>query len=183
MQAKIAEGLTALAVPVSNLVPDPNNARRGDVTAIRRSLSVFGQRKPVVVRHTGEDAEGKPTGVVMAGNHTYSAAVDLGWSHVAAVFVNDDETTAKAYALADNRTGELASWDADQLAATLRELSKTDEIELTDLGWSTEDLSKLIDGATASTNATAPDEFPEYDDTIATDHTCPACGYQWSGGK
>jgi hypothetical protein len=26
-----------------------------------------------------------------------------------------------------------------------------------------------------------PENFPEYDDDIATEHTCPKCGYRWSG--
>ena len=28
-----------------------------------------------------------------------------------------------------------------------------------------------------------PDEFKAFDETIATDHECPKCGYRWSGGK
>jgi hypothetical protein len=31
--------------------------------------------------------------------------------------------------------------------------------------------------------AQAPDDFPSYDDAIETEHTCPKCGYQWSGGQ
>lgn len=143
VRALIADSLRPLATPIDALVPDPNNARRGDVQAIRRSLNVFGQRKPIVARRTGTDADGRPTGVVIAGNHTLAAATDLGWSHVAVTFVDDDETTARAYALADNRTGELAGWDQDQLVATLRDLAGSfDEIEA--LGWSDADLAALI---------------------------------------
>ena len=29
----------------------------------------------------------------------------------------------------------------------------------------------------------APEEFPEVDENIETEHQCPKCGYQWSGGK
>jgi hypothetical protein len=28
-----------------------------------------------------------------------------------------------------------------------------------------------------------PDEFSKVDETIDTEHTCPKCGYKWSGGK
>lgn len=139
----IADGLLSLAVPIDNLITDPNNARRGDAAAIRRSLNVFGQRKPVVVKRTGVDAQNRPTGIVIAGNHTLMAARELGWPEVAAVFVDDDASTAAAYALADNRTGELAVWDQEQLTATLRELS-ADEFDMAALGWTETDLATLL---------------------------------------
>jgi hypothetical protein len=146
MPTPIATSLLPLAIPVDNLVLDATNARRGDVAAIRRSLNVFGQRKPVVVKRTGQDAQGRPTGVVIAGNHTLSAALELGWAEIAAVFVEDDDQTAKAYALADNRTAELATWDYEQLATTLAELQDS-ELDLTDLGWQPHELEGLL-GAT-----------------------------------
>lgn len=175
-QSVILEQLRSLAVSVDNLTPDPENARRGDVQAIKRSLNVFGQRKPIIVKRTGTDVEGRSSGIIIAGNHTYLAACELGWTHVAAVFVDDDASTARAYALTDNRTGELAHWDTDQLAAALRELSG-DDFDMSVLGWTQGELAKLL----SDTEKTAPDEFKAYDDNIDTEHTCPACGYQWSG--
>jgi DNA modification methylase len=165
MRATIIDALTPLAVPVDNLTPDPNNANVGDVAAIRRSLTVFGQRKPVVVRQTGQDSAGRPTGIIIAGNHTFKAALELGWDHIAAAFSADDETTAKAYALADNRTGELASWDDVQLAATLRELSG-EAFDMESLGWSADDLAALLRGKSAGgvgsgVALTDPDDAPD----------------------
>jgi hypothetical protein len=29
----------------------------------------------------------------------------------------------------------------------------------------------------------APDEFAEVDENIPIEHTCPKCGYRWSGGQ
>lgn len=165
------------------MITDPANANRGDVTAIRRSLNVFGQRKPVVVRRTGTDAHGRPTGIIIAGNHTYLAAVELGWDHVAATFVDDDANTAKAYALADNRTGELSTWNNDQLAETLQELDGAD-FDMESLGWTDTQLAAILNaGPVASTDPVPPAEFPTYDQNIATEHTCPSCGYQFSGGS
>lgn len=182
----IAPPLLSLAAPIDTMTADPENANRGDVAAIRKSLNVFGQRKPVVVRCTGRDADGRPTGIVTAGNHTLIAASELGWDHVAAVFIDDDESTAKAYALADNRTAELSSWDDEQLAATLRELDATG-YDMSPLGWSNEQLAELLSAGAVASNGDGPEveppeDFPSYDENIATEHTCPACGYQWSGG-
>jgi hypothetical protein len=143
VRAVIAEPLLSLAAPIDTLTTDPDNANRGDVAAIRKSLNVFGQRKPVVARRTGRDADGRPTGFVTAGNHTLLAAIELGWDHIATVFLDDDATTAKAYALADNRTGELSTWDDEQLAETMRELT-ADDFDLSSLGWTGDQLAALL---------------------------------------
>jgi len=174
--ARIAEGLRPLAAPVDNLSPDPENANRGDVPAIRRSLNAFGQRKPVVVKRTGTDGQGRPTGIVIAGNHTYLAAVELGWPQIAAIFTDDDAMTARAYALADNRTGELASWDMAQLVEHLGSLSR-DEFDMSALGWTDAELGRLL--------GTAPDltAFKAYDESIAAGVKlieCPECGHEFA---
>jgi hypothetical protein len=175
-RAPIAESLRPLAVPVDNLTNDPENARRGDVAAVRRSLNVFGQRKPVVAKRTGTDAEGRPTGIVEAGNTTFAAACDLGWTHVAAVFVDDDTMTARAYALADNRTGELASWDEQQLSDHLRSLADA-EFDMEALGWTGPDLASLLadPGDLAGFAAQEPGDGITAGKTV----TCPACGEEF----
>jgi ParB-like chromosome segregation protein Spo0J len=174
---QIAEPLSTLATPIDNLTLDSENARRGDVAAVRRSLTVFGQRKPVVVRRTGHDEAGRATGVVMAGNTTVQAARELGWHAVAALFLDDDETTARAYALADNRTGELATWDHERLADTLRELGAA-EFDVDALGWTDEELARLMAGAEFLPDADA--EEPRLDQRKAT--MCPKCAFEWRMG-
>ncbi len=105
----IAEPLRSLAVPIAELHEDPSNARKGHaVERIAASLKQYGQRKPIVVNR----AQG---GKVEAGNGTLAAAKSLGWTHIAAVFVDDDAATAAAYGIADNRVGEFSEWDADIL--------------------------------------------------------------------
>lgn len=104
----IAESLAGLAVPIDRLKPLEGNPRRGDVAAVARSLRRFGQRKPVVAR---------PDGTVIAGNHLLAAAQELGWTELAVSWADDDDATAKAFALADNRTAELGSFDLGDLAA------------------------------------------------------------------
>jgi DNA modification methylase len=105
-------------IKISSLTPDPTNARRHDsrnLDSIKGSLKLFGQRKPIVV--TGAN-------VIVAGNGTVEAAKDLGWSEILIVRTPIDWTPeqVKAYALADNRTAELAEWDAKVLADQLIEL-------------------------------------------------------------
>lgn len=132
----IAEDLRALARPVAELVADPQNARahpEENMAALRASLKRFGQRKPIVVR--------RDTGVVVAGNGTLAVAREFGWTHVAASVQDMDDKTAKAYALADNRTAELATWNPDVLSAQLKDLA--DFMPALELGFTEAQLREL----------------------------------------
>jgi site-specific DNA-methyltransferase (adenine-specific) len=110
-------------INIDALILDPQNARLHDsknIQAIAGSLSRFGQRKPIVI--SGNN-------VIVAGNGTVAAAKHLGWSEVQIVRVPPDWTAEQitAYALADNRTAELAEWDSKILSEQL--------IELDAVGW------------------------------------------------
>lgn len=110
--------LSVQSVRIASLTPDPTNARKHskrNLDAIAASLEDFGQRRPLVVTAAG---------VVIAGNGTLEAARSLGWTHVSITRTPDDWTyeQARAYAIADNRTAELAEWDAEVLADQLLDL-------------------------------------------------------------
>lgn len=120
--------LHELLVPIDSLVSDPVNARqhsKRNLEAIAGSYMKHGQRKPVVVQ--------LPSRIVRAGNGQLEAAKGLGWTHIAAVFVEESDEDAKAFAIRDNRTGELASWDVENLGLVLTDLK--DAMDLTDLGF------------------------------------------------
>lgn len=126
--------LITRTVPVSDLVHDPMNARTHDeknIDAIKRSLDSFGQRKPLVVAR-GNDNEM----VVIAGNGTLEAARSLGWSTIviAEVPADWDASKARAFALADNRSAELADWDDVALTSALFELD-ANGWDIADLGF------------------------------------------------
>lgn len=107
---------------IDDLSLDPKNARKHDdqnIKAIAGSLSTFGQRKPIVVwRKT-----------VVAGNGTLVAARSLGWKEIEVALIPDEWEADKvqAFALADNRTAELAVWDEQVLKSQL--------VELGEAGW------------------------------------------------
>jgi DNA modification methylase len=154
----IAAGLQSLAHPVAELHLLPGNPRRGDVDAVARSLERFGQRKPIVARRDG---------TVVAGNHTLQAVQRLGWPEIAVVWVDDDDATAKAFALADNRTAELGSYDDEALAAMVAEVGAVDMELLGAAGYSDADLAALLGkvnpgaGIDAPPALTEPDAVPE----------------------
>lgn len=134
----IHPSLTALAVPVAELRTLPGNPRRGDVDAVARSYERFGQRKPIVARR---DEDGGAT--VIAGNHQLEAARRLGWTEIAVLWVEDDALTAKAFALADNRTADLGTYDEADLAALLSEVAADPEL-LAAASYSEADLAALL---------------------------------------
>jgi len=106
---------------IASLMLDPANVRTHDsknLEAIKASLARFGQQKPIVV-------DGK--GIIVAGNGTMMAAKMLNWSSVEIVRTNLEGAEAIAYAIADNRTAELAGWDEDALAQQLAALQIDDE--------------------------------------------------------
>lgn len=144
-------------IAVARLVPDPHNARKHDernIDAIKNSLALFGQRKPIVVT---------PDNVVVAGNGTLQAAKSLGWD-----FVQVTRTPLgwsweqiKAFALADNRTAELAEWDSAVLADQL--------LELDAVGWELDTLGFEQLAPPVGDGDGSPLEFD-------AENLCPACG-------
>jgi DNA modification methylase len=132
----IIESLKSLAVPIDQLRGLPNNPRIGDVDAVARSLSAFGQRKPIVARNDD--------GTIIAGNHTWQAAKKLGWTEIAVAYVGDDDVTAKAYALADNRTAELGSYDEQALKDLIEQVHAVVPEFVRDAGWSEEAVKELV---------------------------------------
>jgi site-specific DNA-methyltransferase (adenine-specific) len=133
-------------VNIDDLDLDPRNARKHDaknLKAIADSLEQFGQRKPIVVW-------GK---TVVAGNGTMAAARTLGWTEIEIVRVPGDWSSdqVKAYALADNRSAELAAWDEQVLASQLLELQEAEfDIELLGFELPVEELAEVVE-----------DEMPE----------------------
>lgn len=93
-------------VPLAALRPDPKNARRHgqqNLDAIRKSLEAFGQRRPLVTDKTGR--------TVIAGNGTLEVMGELGWETAWITRFPGTAAQARAFAVADNRTAELAEWD------------------------------------------------------------------------
>lgn len=115
-QANVPEGIEEVLppemrlvkVPIASLRMDPDNARRGDSSSIAESVDEFGVHRAVVVR--------KATKHIVVGNHLVKALQSMGQTHVDVLFVDDDEIKAMRRGIADNTTGDLATWSIPQLA-------------------------------------------------------------------
>lgn len=124
-------------VSLDELVPDPDNVRdhpEENLRAIEDSLKRFGQAAPLVV-HEG-------TNVVVGGNGTLRALKRLGKERAHIVRYSGSLSEAKALSIALNRTAELASWNAENLAQALLELN--DEVSHEELGFSVESLEAMF---------------------------------------
>lgn len=123
-------------VAIDTLSPDPANARKHgekNLKAIIDSLRAFGQQKPIVV-----DARG----VVIAGNGTMEAARSLGWTEIQIVRSDLTPAEAIAFGIADNRTGELASWDYEILQSLVEGLDGEDALKA--IGFDDTDLASIM---------------------------------------
>ncbi len=121
-----------ITLPIADLSSDPANARKHsarNLDAIKASLRRFGQQKPIVIDSNN---------VVRAGNGTLAAARQLGWTHIAAVRSDLPLAELTAYAIADNRTAELAEWDDEILSALLHDPA------MGDVGFTNDEVSKLL---------------------------------------
>jgi Predicted transcriptional regulators len=119
-------------VPISQLIFDPDNARKHNqrnIDAIKGSLTRFGQQKPVVINSKN---------IIIAGNGTVAAAKDLGMETIKVVVTDLPRVDEKAFALADNRTSELAEWDDEVLTNSLRSLSE-EGFNIDEIGFSLDD--------------------------------------------
>lgn len=136
-------------IKLTDLRPDEQNARKHDqanLKAIAGSLDQFGQRKPIVITQDNR---------VVAGNGTLTAAKLLDWKEINCVRVPADWTAdqIKAYALADNRTAELAEWDEQVMASQL--------LELQEAGFDIEEFGFELVNAPTEDESEAGDEIPE----------------------
>jgi ParB-like chromosome segregation protein Spo0J len=168
----ILEGLRPLAVPIEMLRPMEPNPHHGDVEALMRSWSRFGQRRPLVARRD-PDGEG---GMVTAGNHGLEAATRLGWSHVAVLWTDDSDVEAKAFAAADNRTAQLGYDDPEVLATLLMEVRLDDVALLAATSYDVTDLARLLDPDAGTRDKSArgksDDTEPQLDMTYVLMVTC-----------
>lgn len=142
----IAEALAGLELPVKAVKPHPENPRRGDVAGIASSLARFGQVRPILAQAS--------TGFIVAGNHTYQAALQLGWKKIAVALVPMSDEDARAYMLADNRWSDVAQNDDAALLAILKDLGEAGQLEGT--GYTPDDLDDLLALLDAQTTPVEP---------------------------
>jgi len=145
---------------IDDIRPYEKNPRVNDqaVEAVAASLREYGFRQPIVV-----DADG----VIIVGHTRWKAAKKLGLAKVPVHVATDlPPEKVKAYRIADNQTNTLADWNYELLPIELKDLQAA-EYDLDLLGFSAEDLAKLLDPG-AQGGLTDPDDVPAPPDEAIT---------------
>lgn len=146
-------------VLIGDLTPHPRNARQGDIGAIITSIEKNGWFGTIVAQ--------KSTKYILAGNHRYAAAKQMGMTHLPVYWVDCDDDRALAILVADNRLSDLGTYDNQALLDILSDVS--DANMLLETGYDEEDLARML------REDPTPKE-PQERKMV----TCPSCGEKFN---
>lgn len=149
---------------VTDLRLHPDNPKKGKVDVIGASLEANDFYGAAVVQ--------KSTGFILVGNHRYKAALEKGMKEIPVIVVDCDDATARRIMLADNRIADLGTYD-DKLLATNVEHAQQDG-GLFGTGFMGVDLERML------AKDKPPEKFPEFNETVKVNYTCPKCNFSWS---
>jgi ParB-like chromosome segregation protein Spo0J len=121
---------------LKNLHPWEDNPRVNDhaVDAVAQSIRSFGFNVPILCDQNL---------TIIAGHTRWKAAQKLGMEKVPVFVVEMSEAMRRAFAIADNKTAEIADWDFPKLRELLEEL-RAEDIDIKNLGFSDEEIRRLI---------------------------------------
>ncbi|MBE9542544.1 MAG: ParB N-terminal domain-containing protein [Proteobacteria bacterium] len=140
------ESLKIENVGVYDVKPWENNPRNNAkaITAVAESIESFGFNQPILIDQNNR---------IAAGHTRWEAAKLLNMMSIPCVRRTMTEAEFIAYNLADNKTGELASWDKKSLGECLNILDSLDSLEVP--GFSDSELDKLFGNNNITESATA----------------------------
>lgn len=130
------EGAAAEWVSIDTIHPWPENPRDNAhaIPEIARSLENYGWGRPIICRRENRE--------IAVGHTAFEAAKLLGLRKVPVRFVDWSETKAHAYAIADNKLGELSQWNDRLLLAEVKKLEEQG-VDPGDMGLAEEDVAAL----------------------------------------
>jgi DNA modification methylase len=123
-------------IEIEKLHPWENNPRLNDyaVDAVAESIRSFGFNVPIL-------CDQKMT--IIAGHTRWKAAQKLGLEKIPVILVEMTDAKRRAFAVADNKTAEIADWDFPKLREVLEEL-RSEDIDIKSLGFSDEEIRRFI---------------------------------------
>lgn len=141
---------------ISELRLDPRNTRvhsKAQIRQIGESIRVFGFLVPVLVDQASK---------VIAGHGRILAAQVLGWEQVPVIGIHHlTPEQARAFAIADNKLTENASWNKELLAVQLKELSALNlDFSLEVTGFSMAEIDLHIESLSAPPEDDPADVLP-----------------------
>lgn len=136
----VASRLAVTYRAISDLIPDPRNARthpKRQIDQLRASIDEFGFTNPILA---------DPEGRIIAGHGRLQAARAMGISEVPTIILPGlSETQKRALRIADNKIALNAGWDLEILQSELGELASLDvDIDPTLTGFSTGEIDVIL---------------------------------------
>jgi ParB/RepB/Spo0J family partition protein len=124
-------------VRIDKLHPHHKNPRHNDhaVDSIANSIKRFGFTSPIIANKDG---------TILAGHTRWKSAKKLNLKTVPVVYVDLSPVDAELLMIADNKLGEKADWNTDQLSDLLTGLKEQGE-DLDVLGFEQHELDELLD--------------------------------------
>lgn len=119
-----------------NLHPWESNPRLNEhaVAAVAESIRLFGFNVPILCDQNL---------TIIAGHIRWKAAQKLGMEKVPVIVIEMTDAKRRAFAIADNKTADIADWDFPKLKEVLEEL-RSEDIDIKNLGFSDEEIRRLI---------------------------------------
>lgn len=110
-------------INIQELIPYSNNPRNNEsaVDAVAASIKEFGFKVPIIIDKDN---------VIVAGHTRLKAAQKIGLEKVPCIKADDlTPEQLKAFRLADNKVGELATWDLEKLEVELDGIGELDMVQ------------------------------------------------------
>jgi DNA modification methylase len=123
-------------IEIEKLHPWENNPRVNDhaISIVADSIRSFGFNVPILC----------DLNLTIIAVHTrWKAAQTLGFDKVPVILLRMTDVQRKAFAIADNKSAEIADWDFPKLREIFTEL-KSEDINIENLGFSYEEVRRLI---------------------------------------
>jgi ParB/Sulfiredoxin domain len=169
-KAKPQPAETVATWPLAKIKPYERNPRthpESQIELLAQLMVKHGIDQPIVVDERGViiKGHGRRLAALHAGMKTFPVVVRRGLA------VADK----RAMRIADNQVGLLSGWDHELIRLELQDLVLA-KYDLPLLGFDADELMVF-----QAPGPDAPGQFPEFDENVPVEHTCPKCGYQWSG--
>ena len=154
------------SVPISELIPYVNNARKHSekqIQQIASSIKEFGFNNPILI-----DSENG----IIAGHGRMEGARLLGLESVPCIEVKHlTEAQKKAFIIADNQIATNASWDYDFLNIEMNILNEAN-YDLSQLGFSNEEIDNFL----KNQDEFLPSDIEDQSEIDTPAERCETCG-------
>lgn len=157
--------------PWERIRPYPNNARTHppeELALLRRMIVRFGPDQPIVVDEAG---------VILKGHGRRLSVIDAFDGFWVKQRRGLSEVDKREMRIADNAVPLLAGWDRELMRGEIAFL-KTEGFPIAMLGFGDVQIVHF-----ESMPAPPAGGFPAVGENIAVEHSCPRCGYLWSGSS